>query len=93
MKRMLTYLGVKVALLGVAVAAATATIGFYSGANAGDPAGLAHSQSWPLDPPCAWSAESGMCWAGPGGTPLPPPSTVGYLPPRPTTYNVVPGAP
>ena len=94
MKSTLTHLGVRVALLGIAVAVPTAVVAFYTSAPAGDPAGLAKSYSPPLDPPCAWGADSAwMCWAGPGGTPLPPPSTVGYLPPVPTTYNVVPGAP
>jgi len=94
MKRTLTHLGVKVALIGIAVAAATAVVGLNHGATAGDPAGLAQSNSQPLDPPCAWSAESGLCWAGPGGSPIPPPSTVGDLPYRPTTFpNLIPGAP
>ena len=95
MKRTLTHLGVKVALLGIAVAAPTAVVGLDHGAPAGDPAGLAKSFSPPLEP-CAWSAESGLCWAGPGGTPIPPPSTVGPndLPYRPTSFpGLIPGAP
>lgn len=95
MKRTLTHLGVKVSLLGMAVAAPIAMIGLHHVAPAGDSAGLARSDSQPLDTPCAWGGDSAwMCWAGPGGTPLPPPSTVGYLPPRPTSFpNIVPGAP
>ena len=94
MKKTLTHLGVKVALLGIAVAAPTAIVGLHHGATAADPAGLAQSDSQPLDPPCAWGADSAwLCWAGPGGSPIPPPSTLGSLPPRPTSFpDIIPGA-